>query len=232
MYNKKMVHRPIEKLVELIKRVKQKKMAILFLDDNIYANPRYAKELFRALKELKVKWVGQSSLDIAKDEEALRLAKESGCRQLLIGYEISDTSQYQKTGGKFHMAEDYMALTKTIKKAKIPIKANFIFGFDSDTTISYWKMWWFCFRIFPAFSALTFLTPYPGTKFFNECIQSDRLTNLNWRNFNFHNFVFEHSVIPTALLNRVSYFVYVFFVLTTSRFGCILFVFILLNTLI
>ncbi len=41
---------------------------------------RAAKELFRALVPLKIRWVGQGTLAAAEDEELLALARRSGCR--------------------------------------------------------------------------------------------------------------------------------------------------------
>ena len=54
-----------------------------FVDDNIVGNPKFAKELFRAMIPYKIKWFGQASVTIAKDDELLELAAASGCIGLL-----------------------------------------------------------------------------------------------------------------------------------------------------
>src|SRR5262249_19346884 len=64
-----------------------KKPLIFFVDDNITSNMDQAKEFFRALIPLKVRWVSQASINAAHDEEFLRLIKASGCQGLLIGFE-------------------------------------------------------------------------------------------------------------------------------------------------
>ena len=46
-----------------------------------------AKEFFRALIPLKIRWVSQASINAAHDEEFLQLIKASGCQALLIGFE-------------------------------------------------------------------------------------------------------------------------------------------------
>ncbi|GAH12244.1 unnamed protein product, partial [marine sediment metagenome] len=38
-----------------------KNLFIVFVDDNIVGNPKYAKELFRGLLPYKIKWVSQAS---------------------------------------------------------------------------------------------------------------------------------------------------------------------------
>src|SRR4029078_13582655 len=60
---------------------------ILFLDDNPIAHPEKAKELFRAMIPLKVKWASQSTINMARDPELLDLAARSGCVSLSIGLE-------------------------------------------------------------------------------------------------------------------------------------------------
>ena len=46
-----------------------------------------AKEFYRALIPLKIRWVSQASINVAHDEELLQLLKASGCQGLLIGFE-------------------------------------------------------------------------------------------------------------------------------------------------
>ena len=61
--------------------------AVVFWDDNIGANPRYAKELFRALTPLKKWWTSQCTANATRDEEFIALAAQSGCKALFLGFE-------------------------------------------------------------------------------------------------------------------------------------------------
>jgi len=49
--------RPVREVIEEIERMQAKN--IVFIDDNIVGNPRYAKELFEALIPLKIHWGGK-----------------------------------------------------------------------------------------------------------------------------------------------------------------------------
>src|SRR5512140_433121 len=60
---------------------------LLFMDDNPVANPEKAKELFRRLIPEKVKWVSQSTINVARDPELLDLVARSGATILSIGFE-------------------------------------------------------------------------------------------------------------------------------------------------
>ena len=58
-----------------------------FVDDNISANMEHARALLHALIPLKIRWVGQCSINAACDEEFVQLLAASGCYGILIGFE-------------------------------------------------------------------------------------------------------------------------------------------------
>jgi len=178
-------NKPIPKLIELISKVQTKYNHITFIDNNIYNDPAYAKELFKALKPLDIKWGSQSTIDLAKNDAVLNLAKESGCEFLLFGYEIFGDSQETKQKGKFSLAKQYLNYSKKVKKLGIDIKAQFIFGFDSDNFAKIFQLWGFCFRLMPYYMGISFLTPIPGSGLYQQMLNENRITNLNWENYTF-----------------------------------------------
>jgi radical SAM superfamily enzyme YgiQ (UPF0313 family) len=81
--------RPLAHVLEELKTVRRN---FMFVDDNIIADPDYARRLFRAMLPMKKRWVSQCSLKIADDPELLALARAAGCRGLFVGVEtISQT---------------------------------------------------------------------------------------------------------------------------------------------
>ncbi len=69
------------------RRSRASKTLFFFVDDNITSNLAQAKEFFRALIPLKIRWVSQASINAAHDEEFLDLLERSGCQGVLIGFE-------------------------------------------------------------------------------------------------------------------------------------------------
>lgn len=208
-------------LVELINKIKHKYRRITFIDNNIYNDPGYAKELFRALKPLNIKWRTACTIDIAKNEETLKLARESGCEGLLIGYEISGDS-LEKLGGKFSMAEQYAKYTKKIRDLGIRVRANFIFGFDSDRFKSIFGLWKYCLSLNAYSAGLSFLTPLPGSQFYNDLIKNDQITNLNWRKYTMTQLVFKHKYLTPLSVAVFFPVATVLYFLTASRVGSLL----------
>jgi hypothetical protein len=209
----------LEMVIELLRKAKTKKGTIVFFDDNIYSDPVYAKELFKMIKPLNIKWLGSSTLDIARDPEALKLCKESGCSMLLIGYEIFPGSKEAQRSGKFSLADDYIHLTRVIQKAGIGIKAHFIYGFETDTFKTFWQLWFFALRLFPTISSLCILTPVPNSSFYKEIEKKDGFINLNWSKYAFLSLVHKHPVINNGLFRNGALLVVYFFSMTTSKMG-------------
>ena len=89
MYGKKFRTRPVEHVVEEIKRFPSR--LFFFVDDNIFLSKEYAYELCEALIPLKIKWGSQGSMElICRDEKLLKLASRAGCLSLFVGIESID----------------------------------------------------------------------------------------------------------------------------------------------
>ena len=213
---------PVVDFIELIQKIRPHAKEVSFIDNNIYSDPGYAKELFAALKPMKIKWHSASSIDIAANQEVLKLARESGCEGLLIGYEISGSSLEKNQGGKFAMARKFLEYSKTIKKTGIKIKAHFIYGFDTDNLKSLFQLWKFCFSVMPRFTVLSMLTPLPGSGVYQDMLSQDRIISLNWRNYALKCLVVRHPHLNHRWMSFFFPLIQALFLMTTSSFGIIM----------
>jgi len=123
--------RPLDEVVKEIETLDHGK-PIIFVDDNIVGKPAYAKELFRALTPYKLKWMGQSSVNIARDDELLKLAAASGCIGLLIGFESLTPANLAAVGKKINIIDEYETVVRKLHAHHIAIHGAFIFGLDGD----------------------------------------------------------------------------------------------------
>jgi len=209
----------ISDFVELIKKVKPYEPDVTFIDNNIYSDPAYARELFVALKPVGIKWRSECSIDIGKNQETLKLARESGCQLLGIGYEIFGSSQEKGQGGKFAMAQKFLEYSGNIKKMGIKIKGQFIYGFDSDNLKTLFGLWKFVFRLQPMVTALSVLTPLPGAGVYRDMLNQNRLITLNWRSYTCHKLVVRHPTLSPRVMTFSYPFLQLIFFLTTSSLG-------------
>jgi len=189
IYGKEIRHIPIENVVRDIQESGGKNF--MFLDDNIIGNPTYAKALFKAIKPLKIKWVGQASVSLlVRDDELMQLAAESGCKILFFGLEsVSETQlkTMRKAIGKIDLLEKAL---KKIKKAGILIHASMVFGFDNDTKDTFDETVRFLVKNKVCSVSFNILTPYPGTKTYDDLKNENRLISTDWRYYDHNTVVF------------------------------------------
>jgi len=115
LFGKRVRHIPIENVIRDIQESGAKNF--IFLDDNIIGDPKYAKALFKAIKPLKVKWVGQASVSLlVRDNELMQLAAESGCKKLFFGIESVSEEQLQSMRKTFKEIEHLESALKKIKR--------------------------------------------------------------------------------------------------------------------
>jgi len=81
--------KPVEKVIAEIRRLKElwRDPFIEFADDNTFVNRAHAKQLMRALAREHVRWFTEIDISIAQNDELLRLMRDAGCAQVLIGLE-------------------------------------------------------------------------------------------------------------------------------------------------
>ena len=77
--------RSIDSIVAEIASLKNRN--VFFVDDNFVGNLKHARDLCRELIPLKINWLGQGTLNMARDEKLLEIMAESGCAGVLIGFE-------------------------------------------------------------------------------------------------------------------------------------------------
>jgi radical SAM superfamily enzyme YgiQ (UPF0313 family) len=192
--------RPVLEVINEIKTLNRKKLFI-FLDDNIVGSPPYAKELFRALIPLKIKWVGQCSVTIAKDDELLKLAVASGCVDLFIGFESLSPSNLTAVGKKINAVDEYEAIIKKLHHAGIGVHGFFIFGLDGDDAGSFQRTVRFAQKARLESAQFDILTPYPGTAIFESLDKEGRILNKDWSQYG-HDLMFEPKSLSREILQE------------------------------
>ncbi|MGQ9706361.1 MAG: B12-binding domain-containing radical SAM protein [bacterium] len=202
IFGDKYHHRPIEEVVREIKGMPGQNV-VIFTDDNIMADRRRAKELFKALRELKIIWGSQASINSARDEELLRFASESGCRGLFVGIEsISKESLREANKSGVNRPDEYIRLLGNFRKYEIKILGSFVFGFDSDERDVFYKTVKFAVNSKLDLAQFSVLTPFPGTEIYNKFKKEGRLIDRSWRHFYQGEVCFEPERMSAQELQR------------------------------
>lgn len=171
--------RPTEEIIDEIRRMGQR--LIFFVDDNITSNMEQAKEFFRALIPLKVRWVSQASINAAHDEEFLRLIKASGCQGLLIGFETLNPDNLRLMHKGFNtMRGGYEVALANLRRHGIRLYVTFILGYDDDNGDTFRETLDFALRHKFYLVAFNHLTPFPGTPLYARLRREGRLLYDPW----------------------------------------------------
>lgn len=181
-------HRPVEKVVEEIQRYSSR--FIGFLDDNIVGNPAYSKELFRALVPLQRRWVSQGTLRMAEDEELLKLAAQSGCIALFVGFESVNEENLELMHKSFHRVHQYRRLVERFHEYGIMVIGSFVFGFDEDDPSVFSRTLQFIEEAQIDFAQFSVLTPLPGTEVFEQLKSQGRIFSFDWSKYDFAHVVY------------------------------------------
>jgi radical SAM superfamily enzyme YgiQ (UPF0313 family) len=181
VFNRTQTRRPIDEIIREVAEVSRYRKLIFFVDDNITSNMRQAKEFFRALIPLKIKWVSQASINAAHDEEFLELLVQSGCQGLLIGFESLNPENLRSMDKGFNtMNGGYEQALANLRRYRIRLYVTFIFGYDSDTPASFAETVAFAKGHQFYMVAFNHLTPFPGTPLYQRLAEVGRLLYPAW----------------------------------------------------
>ncbi|HET8721137.1 MAG TPA: radical SAM protein [Nitrospira sp.] len=167
-----------EEVVRLVERMTGP--MVMFWDDDLLSDPPYTRELCLALKPLKRKWMSQMSATyVANHPEMLKVLAESGCSAMFMGLE-SINQDSLKSVNKQNSAKTYEELIQRIHDHGIDIHAGFICGLDHEDVYQFERTAEWATRMGLCGAIWRILTPYPGTKLFDELKVSGRLLTTDW----------------------------------------------------
>ncbi len=156
---------------------------VFFVDDNIAGNADYAKELFKALVPLKIKWGSFASVTMTLDRELMRLAEHSGCIELFIGFESLSQSNLDASHKSWVRADQMGKYVNIFHEHGIIMESAFIFGHDGDRKDIFRRTVDFIQETGIQVPVFGILTPYPATRLRKRLEKEGRLlpTAKDWR---------------------------------------------------
>ena len=183
--------RPLEDIDKELSQIIKKKGEYIFLsDDNVTAKKDYALGLFEIFKRYRIKWMGFTTLQIAKDDTLLAKARDSGCVSLFIGFESLLQENLDGVSKQFVNTKELSDLIKIIQAHRIGIQGSFIFGFDGDDSTVFKKTVEFVQKNNIELPTFSILTPFPGTPLRRRLEEEGRIFDHDWSHYNMSHVVF------------------------------------------
>jgi len=146
-----------------------------FWDDNLYNAAGSFRALCEAVQPLGRSWAAELTIDLAEKPELLKLAHDSGCRDLFLGIEsVSQTA----IDGLDKWSNDTKVMREMVGRvhdAGINVMGAFVFGLDGDDPSSFDRTLEFIYDTGIDFVVANIIQPYPGTGTFKDAVAGDDL---------------------------------------------------------
>jgi len=196
--------RNVDNVINELVGIKPKNLYIY--DDNFCALKDRAKEILRKIyaNGIKLDFLFiNSRLDIAHDEELMNLLSKPKISVLEAGIE-SINPVTLKNFNKEQKITDIEHCVKTLKDYGIILYTGFVIGSDSDNNETIKNTLDFCIKNDIDFPSFHILTPFPGTKIYQELESEKRIFTKDWNMYDLYRCVFyPKNFTPYELQMRV-----------------------------
>ncbi len=161
---------------------------IEFADDNAFVNHKYWKRLLPELERRHVRWFAETDLSVHRDPELLRMMRDSGCAEVLIGFESPSEAGLQgvelnSDWKRKHVGEAVRAVEQ-IQSHGIRVNGCFILGLDGQPPGVFEEVEHFANETGMFDVQITLQTPFPGTPLYERLRREGRmLYDQDWRRY-------------------------------------------------
>ncbi|MDD5489322.1 MAG: radical SAM protein [Candidatus Moranbacteria bacterium] len=114
------------------------KGSVFVVDDNLIGNIKKVKEMLRWLiawqkrHNYPFKLITEASVNLADDEELLKLMAEANFHEVFVGIETVSEGSLEECGKSQNLKRNLVEAVRTIHRHGLQVMGGFILGFDSD----------------------------------------------------------------------------------------------------
>src|SRR3954469_8722577 len=176
--------KPAEQVVAEVEAQHRLGARVIFLvDDNFIGNKKAAKGILRAIiawqkeRGYPLAFFTEASLDLAEDDELMRLMAEAGMVAVFIGIESPDEEALRETKKFQNVRGSLVERVHRVQEAGLEVYAGMIVGFDHDDSGIFDRQWEFLreARIVGAMAGM--LSAIPKTPLYARLEAEGRLDN-------------------------------------------------------
>jgi radical SAM superfamily enzyme YgiQ (UPF0313 family) len=154
---------------------------VFFVDDNFIGNKRNVKQMLPAISEWNqrkgrpFRFFTEASINMADDDELLRLMREAGFISVFIGIETPDEASLKEAQKLQNTRRDMLDSVRHIQSYGIEVMAGFIVGFDSDGEDIFDRQVEFIQAAAIPLAMVGLLQALPNTQLYRRLIKEGRL---------------------------------------------------------
>jgi radical SAM superfamily enzyme YgiQ (UPF0313 family) len=171
---------------------------LYFLDDHLFADPKFASALFDGMRGMNRLWQAAGTVRSVLTPGLMEKAASCGLRSLFVGFETTNAASLREEHKMHNMNCDYDHAVRLLHDFGVMINGSFVFGMDNDDGSAFERtVEWAISR---GIETATFhiLTPYPGTRLHARMAEQRRILHSNWDLYDTRHCVFRPAGLSPA----------------------------------
>jgi radical SAM superfamily enzyme YgiQ (UPF0313 family) len=175
---------------------------LYFLDDHLLGNQRFATGLFEGMRGMNRVFQGASTIDAILRGNLIEKAAEAGLRSVFVGFETLSTANLYQSNKKQNLGRDYEEAIQRLHSLGIMINGSFVFGLDDDDRGVFKRTVDWAVNQGLTTSTFHILTPYPGTRLFQQMEKDERLLHRQWDKYDTRQVVYKTKGLSAEELKQ------------------------------
>jgi len=175
---------------------------LYFLDDHLFGNHRFARDLFRGMKGMGRVFQGAATVDSILRDDLIEEAASAGLRSLFVGFETLSSKGLEGAGKRQNLGRSYREVVRRLDSLGIMINGSFVFGLDGDDREVFPRTVDWAIQAGITTATFHILTPYPGTALFADMAAQNRIETRNWDLYDTRHVVYRPSHLTPDELKR------------------------------
>jgi radical SAM superfamily enzyme YgiQ (UPF0313 family) len=177
-----------------------KKKSFFICDDNFTANPARSEALLKLMEQHRIRdWSCQVRCDVAKNKDVLELMRKAGCVTVCIGMESINQKTLEAYDKKQTVSQIAQAI-QSFHEFRIKVHGMFVLGGDDDSAATVWDTVKFAIKKKIDTLQISILTPFPGTKVYEDLEKEKRIFTKDWTLYDGHHIVYHPKLMSAKEL--------------------------------
>lgn len=175
---------------------------LYFLDDHLLGNQKFAEALFEGMKGMNRVFQGASTIDAVLRGNLIEKAANAGLRSVFVGFETLSTANLTQSNKKQNLDKNYEEAIRRLHSLGVMINGSFVFGLDDDDRDVFKRTvdW----GVMNGLTTSTYhiLTPYPGTRLYQNMKQEGRILHNKWNMYDTRHVVYKTKGLSAVELKE------------------------------
>lgn len=175
---------------------------LYFLDDHLFGNRRFARELFSGMAGMGRLWQAAGTVKSILHPDVLEAAVACGLRSLFVGFETISARNLVEHDKRQNLGKDYAAAIRRLHDLGVMVNASFVFGMDDDDPSVFERTVEWAVQHGVETATFHILTPYPGTGLYSRMASEGRLLHSDWDRYDTRHAVFRPARMTVEQLEE------------------------------